>query len=284
MRYATVTSPKGIVFFVRIDKEHVATPIKKAFEIVGLDPFRFLIDQKISPLEAQPIDDQFSIYEAKKYFSPITAPSKVISIGANYKKHIEETNLSIPTEPVSFGKFPNALIGHNENIRYRLDDTKQVDYENELMIIIGKQTKDVTTKEALNHVFGYTIVNDITARDHQFKGDQYSRCKSFDTFMPVGPWIVDKTEIPNPQILSITTRLNGKIVQDSNTQDQLFSCSEIISFLSRYITLEPGDMITTGTPEGVGWGRKPQTFLNNGDILESEIEGIGVLKNPIKVI
>ena len=284
MRYATVASPKGGVFFVRIDTEHIATPINKAFEIVGLDPFRFLVDQQKNPLEAKPIADEFPVNESIKFFSPITAPSKVISIGANYKKHIEETNLEYPKEPTSFAKFPNALIGHKESITFKLSDTSQVDYENELMIVIGKKAKNIKQKNALEFVFGYTIVNDITARDHQFGGDQWVKSKSFDTFMPVGPWINDTLDITDPQKLNIETRLNGKTVQKSNTQDQIFSCAEIIEYLSRYLTLEPGDMITTGTPEGVGWAMNPKKFLKNGDILESEISGIGTLINNVRTI
>ena len=151
------------------------------------------------------------------------------------------------------------------------------------MIVMGRRARDVKARDALDHVFGYTVVNDVSARDHQFSGDQFSRSKSFDTFMPVGPWIVDTTDISNPQKLPIRTRVNGKEVQNNSTSDQIFSCAKIIEFLSRYMTLEPGDMITTGTPEGVGWGRKPQLFLKHGDVLETEIVGIGTLRNPIKV-
>ena len=283
MRYTTVRSPEGEIVFARVDQDNLVTPIGLAFQMVGLDPLRLLFAQNRNPRDAEAIGASFSIKEVKKFFSPVTAPSKVISIGANYRKHIEETNLSVPPEPVSFGKFPNALIGHKDSIRYRLADTEQVDYENELMIVIGRRARDVKLKKALEYVFGYTIVNDITARDHQFGGDQYSRCKSFDTFMPVGPWITDTAEISDPQDLPIITRVNGEVVQNSNTEDQLFSCAEIITFLSRYLTLEPGDMITTGTPEGVGWGKTPQSFLQHGDILESEIVGIGTLLNSVEV-
>ena len=283
MRYATVKAPAGTPVFVRIDENDTATPIGKAFQTVGADPFRLLVADRKNPRTTKAIGRPFQLSRVRKFFSPITAPSKVISVGANFRNHIKETGLTVPTEPRSFGKFPNALIGHRDAIRYRRRDTKQVDYENELMIVMGRRTRDIKAKDALKHVLGYTVVNDITARDHQFGGDQYSRCKSFDTFMPVGPWIVDTTEIPDPQNLPIRTRVNGKEVQNNSTSDQLFSCAEIIEFLSRYMTLEPGDMITTGTPEGVGWGRTPQRFLQHGDVLESEIVGIGTLRNPIKV-
>ena len=283
MRYATVKSPGGPAVLVRIDESGTATPIGRAFQTVGVDPLRLLIAQRKNPRTTSAIGRPFPIGKVRKYYAPITAPSKVISVGANFRNHIKETGLTVPTEPRSFGKFPNALIGHRDAIRYRRRDTKQVDYENELMIVIGRTCRDVKAKDALKYVLGYSVVNDITARDHQFGGDQYSRCKSFDTFMPVGPWIVDTSEIPDPQNLAIRTRVNGTEVQNNSTADHLFSCAEIIEFLSRYMTLEPGDMITTGTPEGVGWGRTPQRFLQHGDILESEIVGIGTLRNPIKV-
>jgi 2-keto-4-pentenoate hydratase/2-oxohepta-3-ene-1,7-dioic acid hydratase in catechol pathway len=283
MRYATVNSPNGEPVLVRIDMNDMAAPIGRAFQTVGLDPLRVIFAERISPRKARLVGPPFPIGRVRKFYPPVTVPSKVISVGANYRKHIKETGLSVPVEPRSFAKYPSALIGHRDAICYRRRDTKQVDYENELMIVIGRRTRDVKAKDALKHVFGYTVVNDITARDHQFGGDQYSRCKSFDTFMPVGPWIVDAADIPDPQNLSIRTRVNGEEVQNSSTADQLFSCAEIIEFLSRYTTLEPGDMITTGTPEGVGWGRTPQRFLNDGDVLESEIVRIGTLRNPIKV-
>ena len=283
MRYATVRSPQGKTVLVRIDENDTATPIGLAFQSVGSDPLRVLFARRKNPSKAKAIAKAFPMSKVRKFFSPVTAPSKVVSIGANFRKHIEETGLSVPPEPRSFAKFPNALIGHRASIKYRRSDTNQVDFENELMIVIGRRARNVKVKDALKYVFGYTVVNDITARDHQFGGDQYTRCKSFDTFMPVGPWIVDTTEITDPQNLAIRTSVNGKILQNSTTADQIFSCAEIIEFLSRYMTLEPGDMITTGTPEGVGWGRKPQRFLKHYDILESEIEGIGILRNPIKV-
>ena len=283
MRYATVNSPAGKPVLVRIDKNDMATPIGRALETVGVDPLRLLFANRRSPRRAEAIGEPFPMGRVRKFYSPVTVPSKVVSVGANYRKHIAEIGLEVPPFPTSFAKYPSALIGHRDAIRYRRRDTKQVDYENELMIVMGRRTRDVKARDALDHVFGYTVVNDVSARDHQFSGDQFSRSKSFDTFMPVGPWIVDTTDIPNPQKLPIRTRVNGKEVQNNNTSDQIFSCAKIIEFLSRYMTLEPGDMITTGTPEGVGWGRKPQLFLKHGDVLETEIVGVGTLRNPIKV-
>ena len=281
MRYATVTAPDNKDYFVRIQNGS-ATPIGRALQAPGADPLRLMLTAGKNPAKVKGIAKPFPIAKAKKWHSPVSQPSKVISVGANYRRHIAEIGLPVPELPVSFAKYPSALTGHKQPIKFRRSDTTQVDYENELMIVIGKRARDVKKKDALKYVFGYTIVNDISARDHQFGGDQYSRCKSFDTVMPVGPWIVDTTEIKNPQKLPIRTRVNGKTVQSNNTSDMLFPCAFIIEFLSRYITLEPGDMITTGTPEGVGWGRKPKLFLKNGDTLETEIGGIGVLVNPIK--
>ncbi|MSP52228.1 MAG: FAA hydrolase family protein [Alphaproteobacteria bacterium] len=281
MRYATVTAPDNRDYFVRIENG-IATPIGRANVTVGVDPLRVLFATKKNPAKVKGIAKSFPLAKAKKWHSPVTAPSKVISVGANYRKHIAEVGLAVPELPVSFAKYPSALTGHKQPVKFRRKDTNMVDYENELMIVIGKRAKDVKKKDALKYVFGYTIVNDISARDHQFGGDQYSRCKSFDTFMPVGPWIVGTDELKDPQKLDIRTRVNGKTVQSNNTSDMLFPCARIIEFLSQYMTLEPGDMITTGTPEGVGWGRTPKLFLKDGDTLETEIGGIGVLVNPIK--
>lgn len=207
-------------------------------------------------------------------------PKNIIAIGLNYKKHALENGRDIPSKPVVFIKATTAVTGPNSNILLPKNHPSEVDFEAELAIIIGKTTKDVSETDALNYVLGYSCSNDVSARDCQMHLDkQWARGKSFDTFCPIGPWI--ETEL-DPDNCGIRTRLNGKIMQDSNTSDMIFSTRYLVSYLSHNMTLLPGTVIMTGTPEGVGVARKPQIFLNNGDFVEIEIDGIGVLQNHVK--
>jgi len=199
----------------------------------------------------------------------------------NYRKHAEETGQPLPTVPTMFPKYRNALIANGAQIVLPRNNPDNVDYENELTIIIGKRCKYVTESEALDYVAGYTIMNDVSARDLQMQTSQWGAGKAVDTFAPLGPALVPASEIGNPQKLAIKTRLNGKVVQDSNTSDMVFTCAQIVAFLSNFMTLEPGDVIATGTPEGVGFKRNPPLFLKDGDIIELEIEKLGILRNPV---
>lgn len=216
--------------------------------------------------------------------APLQNPEKIIGIGLNYKDHCREQNVPVPEHPLVFAKFSSSIIGNGDAICWNTELTRQVDFEVELGVIIGKKARNVSTQEALEHVFGYTIINDVSARDLQFRDRQWVRAKSLDTFCPMGPWIVTADEIPDPQALHLSTELNGVKMQNSSTAEMVFSVAELISFLSQAFTLQPGDIIATGTPDGVGVFRKPPVFLQNGDSLRMEIEKIGVLENTCKII
>ena len=205
---------------------------------------------------------------------------KIICIGLNYRDHAEESGMAIPTKPVIFSKFSSCIIAPNEPIVIPEEST-QTDYEAELAVIIGRVATNVNRTDALNYVFGYANFNDVSARDFQFADAQWQRGKSCDTFAPIGPFIATADEVPDPQNLSIKFRLNGGTMQNSTTGQMIFGVAELIEYLSRYFTLEPGDIIATGTPPGVGFARKPPVYLKDGDVCEVEIEGLGVLSNPV---
>lgn len=213
--------------------------------------------------------------------APLHNPEKIICVGLNYLDHCKETGMDIPTSPIIFSKFTNALIGPNESVQLPVN-SQEVDYEAELAVIIGKTAKKVTEEEAMDYVFGYTILNDISARDIQLGDGQWLRGKTPDTFAPIGPYIVTKDEISDPHHLDITLKLNGEIMQDSNTENLIFKIPFIISYLSQSMTLKPGDIIATGTPHGVGMSREPQVWLKEGDKMEITIEKIGTLINPVE--
>lgn len=211
---------------------------------------------------------------------PIAVPSKIICVGLNYRLHAAEGGVPIPERPVLFAKWPTCLIADGEPIVLPPQSTT-VDYEAELAVVIGTTARDVAVADALSHVAGYLIMNDVTARDLQSSDGQWTRSKSFDTFGPIGPRLVPAAEIPDPQVLGIKAWLNDQLVQDSNTSDMIFSVAEIIAFVSAGITLLPGDVITTGTPSGVGLHRDPPRLLQSGDSIRVEIEGLGRLENPV---
>lgn len=216
-----------------------------------------------------------------KLLAPLTTPGKIVAIGLNYMDHCREQNIPVPDRPIVFTKFNTSIIGPGDPISWDPTLTQQVDYEVELGVVIGKRAKSVSVTNALDYVFGYTIVNDVSARDLQFSDRQWVRAKSLDTFCPMGPVIVTKDEIPDPQSLELRTLLNGEVVQNSSTAEMIFSVADLISFLSHSFTLEPGDVIATGTPDGVGVFRKPPVFLKHGDQVILEIEKIGRLENPV---
>ncbi|MFD1357227.1 fumarylacetoacetate hydrolase family protein [Fictibacillus halophilus] len=216
--------------------------------------------------------------------APIPRPSKnVFCIGKNYRDHAIEmgSEADIPEDIMVFSKAPTAVIGHGEGIPSHSKVTDQLDYEGELAVVIGKTGTGITKEEAMDYVFGYTIINDITARDLQQKHKQFLLGKSLDGTCPMGPWIVHHSEIPNPEILMIETKVNGEVRQKGNTSDFIFDIRTMIAELSKGMTLEAGDIIATGTPAGVGKGMKPPVFLKAGDTIEISIEGIGTLRNEI---
>lgn len=216
-----------------------------------------------------------------KLLPPVPDPGKILCIGLNYRDHAIEGNRPIPPEPVLFGKFRNALIAHGEPIVIP-KVAQKVDYEAELVVVIGKRGKHIPNDAtAYEYVGGYTCGHDVSARDWQFRGEekQWIIGKTFDTFAPTGPVLVTADEIPDPHNLQVRLRLNGTTLQDSNTREFIFGVPHLLAFLSQVVTLEPGDLIFTGTPPGVGIARKPPVLLKPGDVVEVEIEKIGVLKN-----
>jgi len=215
-----------------------------------------------------------------RFLPPVKRPGKIICLGLNYRDHAEETKSEIPKHPLIFAKAPTAVIAHEENIVYP-EIVKQLDYEAELAFVIGKTGKKIKKEEAPEYVGGYTIMNDVSARDIQFGDGQWFRGKSFDTFAPLGPWVVTPDEIGDPENLRISLRLNGEVMQDSSTSNLIFGIAEIIEFISEAMTLEVGDVISTGTPGGVGFARDPPRLLQRGDVVEVEIEKIGVLRNKV---
>jgi 2-keto-4-pentenoate hydratase/2-oxohepta-3-ene-1,7-dioic acid hydratase in catechol pathway len=211
---------------------------------------------------------------------PIERPGKIVCVGLNYRDHAEEQGTALPPAPLLFAKWPNTLIGPGEPIVIP-PVTTQVDYEAELGVVIGERVRGVSEENALEAVRGYLCLNDVSARDLQFGDGQWTRGKSLDTFCPIGPALVTAAEVPDPQALAIRAIVNGQVLQDSSTSNMIFTVAEIIAYVSRAITLEPGDLIATGTPAGVGAFRDPPIWLQPGDEVTIEIEGLGALTNPV---
>ena len=210
---------------------------------------------------------------------PVPRPGKIVAIGRNYREHVDEEQSEPPPAPLIFAKLPSAVIGDGAEIRWDPALTQQVDWEAELAVVIGATARDVPVERALDHVLGYTCLNDVSARDLQFGDGQWTRGKSLDTFCPIGPWLVTADEIADPQRLAISCSVDGDVVQSSSTERMFFGVAEIISHCSQAFTLEPGDVIATGTPGGVGVFRDPPRFLGDGSTVTVEIEGIGRLTN-----
>lgn len=211
---------------------------------------------------------------------PVPRPGKIICVGLNYRDHAEESGMAIPTSPITFSKYVTCIVGPGEPIIVP-GKSEQTDYESELAFVMGRRAKNVSREDAMDYVLGYTNFNDVSARDFQFADGQWTRGKSCDTFAPIGEYIATTDEIADPHNLRIQFRLNGQTMQDSRTNQLIFKIPEIIEFLSQSMTFEPGDIIATGTPPGVGFARKPPVFLQDGDVAEVEIEGLGVLSNPV---
>jgi 2-keto-4-pentenoate hydratase/2-oxohepta-3-ene-1,7-dioic acid hydratase in catechol pathway len=221
--------------------------------------------------------------EIKKILAPLK-PEAILCIGLNYRAHAEETRSALPEYPILFMKHPASVQNPLDPIELpRTLRSDRVDYECELAVVIGKAARNVSEENALDYVFGYTCANDVSARDWQKHGGggQWCRGKTFDTFCPLGPVLVTRDEVPNPNALAIRTTLNGEVLQDSNTSDMIFNVPALVSYLSKSTTLTPGTVILTGTPQGVGMARDPRIFLKEGDTISIEIEGIGTLTNPV---
>ncbi|WP_435020619.1 fumarylacetoacetate hydrolase family protein [Tundrisphaera sp. TA3] len=217
-----------------------------------------------------------------EHLAPVPDPAKIVCLGMNYRDHAAEVGAEPPAEPILFSKYATALIGHGASIVLpRCSDV--VDYEAELVVVIGRGGKDIPEARAYDHVGGYAAGHDVSARDWQLRkpGRQWMAGKTFDTFAPVGPWLVTADEVPDPHALGIRLRLNGETMQDSKTSQLIFRVDAVVAHLSRLFTLEPGDLIFTGTPPGVGMARKPPVWLRPGDAVEVEIDGLGTLRNPV---
>lgn len=218
--------------------------------------------------------------DSARLLAPIR-PATIVAIGLNYLDHIREAKMDRPERPLIFSKLRSSVIGPGDAIRIPTDLTQQVDWEVELAIVIGRVTRAVGPEAALDHIFGCTGANDVSARDLQFADGQWIRGKSLDTFCPLGPAVVTLDELGDPQAIGLTTRVNGTLMQDSTTAEMLFGVSELIAECSRAFTLYPGDVILTGTPWGCGAFMDPPRFLTAGDVVETAVEGIGTLRNPV---
>jgi acylpyruvate hydrolase len=215
-----------------------------------------------------------------RLLAPVPRPGKIIAVGLNYRLHTQESQFELPTSPVIFAKFPNSITGPDAPIVLPADDP-QADYEAELAVVIGKRGRNIAEADALSHLAGYMPLNDVSARRWQFDDKQWVRGKSPDTFCPIGPWLTTRDSVPDPHSLRISCRVNGETLQDSNTSYLIFNIPTLIAFLSKSMTLDPGDIIATGTPEGVGFFRDPKILLKSGDVVEVDIEGLGILRNTV---
>ena len=228
----------------------------------------------------QPAADAVLALSSVKILAPLGRPPKFICVGLNYRDHAIESNMAIPKVPTIFSKFSNAVIAPGDNIVLP-KNSSQPDYEAEFAFVIGTGGRHIPAEKWQDHVFGYTIVNDVSARDIQLATSQWLMGKTFDTFAPMGPYLVTADEIADPHNLRISLTINGETLQDSNTRELIFKIPELIEYLSSVFTLEPGDLVSTGTPAGVGFARKPPRYLRAGDDVVVSIEGLGELRNPV---
>ncbi|MCM3389894.1 fumarylacetoacetate hydrolase family protein [Ureibacillus chungkukjangi] len=270
-----IVTENGIVDVRTVaEKNSINAPITIEEVIAAGDDGLYQLQQVLSLAEDV-------IEEATITYAPaIHCPGKIICSGANYRAHVAEANLNIPEFPIYFPKYQSSLAAHNEDI-VPPSITEQVDYEVELVAVIGKQAKNISQEDALDYVFGYTVGNDLSARELQFRGPQWMFGKAIDKFAPIGPYLLTADEIADPQDLDLKCWVNGELRQSSNTQHMIFPIAEMISDLSKIMTLEPGDVLFTGTPEGVILGREEKIWLKAGDEIVCEVEGIGSLVNRL---
>jgi 2-keto-4-pentenoate hydratase/2-oxohepta-3-ene-1,7-dioic acid hydratase in catechol pathway len=243
-----------------------------------LDEVRRDAEARLRAGEGKPASDLGPLHP------PVLRPGKIVAIGLNYRDHCREFGVDPPTSPVLFPKLTSALCGHGAEVRWEPAVTAEVDWEAELAVIIGRSVHHAGPEEATAAIFGYTVCNDVTARDIQREEQQWLRAKGLDTFCPLGPVAVTAEEVVDPQGLAVRSRVNGQVMQDSSTGEMVFRVVDLVSRLSRSFTLEPGDVIATGTPLGVGAFRDPPMFLSPGDVMEMEVQGIGVLRNTCATI
>jgi acylpyruvate hydrolase len=266
--------PEGILDLKQLDASMPSDMISLLAEWQKYRPKLETLEQGVQVQEALVSPNDVHV------LAPIPRPCKLMAVGLNYRDHAAETGAQLPSSPIFFAKAASAALGPYDPIVIpRI--THQVDYEAELALVIGRKGRHISEASALEHVAGYMAFNDVSARDMQFGDRQWFRGKSCDTFAPMGPWIVTADEVADPQRLDIELRLNGQVMQRSNTSQMVFSIAQLISFISQAMTLEPGDVIATGTPSGVGYVRKPPVFLQAGDIVEVQIQGVGTIRNPV---
>jgi 2-keto-4-pentenoate hydratase/2-oxohepta-3-ene-1,7-dioic acid hydratase in catechol pathway len=258
------------------------TPVSTVEDLLRIDSGVAMLAEQLGGNGTVPAAlDPFRIPLADvRLTAPILNPQKLIGIGFNYRDHAEETATQVADEPVFFGMFASAITGPFDPI-IKPATTQMLDYEAELAVVIGKKGRCVPVERALEHVAGYTVFDDVSARNFQMSDSQWLRVKSHDSFAPMGPWLVTADELADGSGLDIECRVNGEVRQKSNTRHLIFDVPHLIAYLSSVMTLHPGDVISTGTPAGVGFARSPQVFLNAGDVVEVEIEKIGALKNPV---
>ena len=255
-------------------------------EIRGDDLYSLGTTLSMSEIAADglsPRDESFKVMKHNGIQAPVR-PSKIFCVGRNYAEHAAELSNKLPEKPLIFSKYPTCVIARGDTVQWYNDITQQVDWEGELVVVIGKTAKNISEDRAYEHVFGYTIANDISARDLQDSESQWVRAKAQDTFCPLGPAIVTTDDIPDPHNLRIVTQVNGETMQDGNTKDMIFKVPYLVSYLSRTFTLLPGDLILTGTPSGVGKAMKPPRFLKDGDEVSVTIESIGTLSNRCETL
>ncbi len=248
-------------------------------QVLALDGARF--DELLAAAEKGAASSAAVDASSVRLGPAIPDPGKIICLGLNYKDHAAEADLALPAKPVLFAKYANSLIGPYDDIVVPPVASAVVDYEVELVVVIGRRASRVLEADGLNYVAGYTAFNDVSARDLQMQTSQWGAGKAIDTFGPLGPGIVPARFIPDPQALMLTARVNGRQVQHESTNQMIFTVAETIAFITQFMTLEPGDIIATGTPAGVGFTRKPQLLLKHGDVVEIEIERIGTLRNRV---
>lgn len=227
---------------------------------------------------------EFTTYENEQLDAPLKNPGKIVAIGLNYIDHASESKMELPKHPLVFTKFNSSITGPFDNLIIPSSITNEVDFEVELAVVIGKHAKNVSRENAKQYIFGYTIINDVSARDIQFADGQWVRGKSLDSFCPMGPYIITSDEIKDPQNLTLKCKVNDVLMQNASTKDMIFGIADLISIMSQSFTLEPGDIISTGTPSGVGFIRKPPIYLKDKDTMVTEVQNIGKLINKVKVI
>ena len=297
MKFVTVKDQDSEFIGLVDESENRVLPLKRAWQarfgnhdfpetlLDGIEMGKEFTDKVQQLVETVTVEAYLPL-DSLTLLAPIPTPRKnIFCVGKNYAEHAIEmgSKEDIPTDPIVFSKAPTSVIGSGAKVLNHQEVTDELDYEGELAVIIGKKGRGISREEALDYVFGYTILNDVTARDLQKRHKQYLIGKSLDTSCPMGPWVVHASNIENPNHLAIETKVNGEVRQSSNTENFIFPIEEIIHVLSRGMTLEPGDIIATGTPAGVGKGFKPPRFLKPGDEMEITIEKIGTLINSISV-